>query len=402
MSRIREDFAYAVGLLLLGALCCIALVALSSSGTSFVPLVLPLAFSFAAMELAPLPLPRGEQFRLDAGVAVAAMLLLDPVSAGLTALAGSALGVLVMRFGSTKRHDLLEVLRTGVTVYVVSAVWSYAGLATTVDPAAIASWANALGLGLLYMTVDLLGWTILEARVPGARVPRSLGNLVVLLGSVYLGQISAGVAIAVVEDSLGALAILSLVMLVLIMQHTFGLLLRVKAAYTMTVSALSRVAEMSQELPPGHGERVAELCAGAGRRLGLNSASVERLTLAALLHDIGGVKGEPNASRSLQAVERHHASVGATLISRVNFLSSLAPIIARHANPYSEYIETHDTDGLLARIIHVMSDYDRMVNEAGDRPEAVVMRMAERTGEEYDPRVLGALESLVRVGGLPS
>lgn len=400
MSERRPDFFRVAVLLLIGVPSVVALAMTPSLRMSFIPLVLPLALSFAAMELAPLPLPRGEQFRLDAGVAIAAMLLLDPLSAALTALAGSALGVLLVPSASAKRRDLLDVLRTGLTIYAVSASWNYLGLSTVVDPSSLASWARAFGLGLLYMAADLVGWTILEARVPGARTPRSLGSLLGLLGSVYLGQISAGVAIAVVQESLGVLAILSLVMLVLIMQHTFGLLLRVRSAYTMTVSALSRVAEMSQDIPPGHGQRVADLSAGIGRSLSLSPAVVERLTLAALLHDIGGVRGEPDAGRDSRTVERHQASTGATLISRVNFLSSLAPIIARHATPYSEYIETQDTDGLLARIIHVASDYDGTTDDSADQQDKAMRAMLAARGQEYDPHVVDAMLALVHKRGV--
>ncbi len=394
MSDKRQGVIQAVILLILGGLSTVALTAFPSSRADFFSLILPLALSFAAMELTPLPLPRGEQFRLDAGVAVAAMLLLDPLAAGLTALAGSALGILLVRFGSTRVHDLVDVLRTGLTVYAAASIWSYAGLSSAVDPVYLASWASALGLGLVYMALDLIGWTILETRVPEARTPRSLGSLLGLLGSVYLGQISAGVAIAVVQESLGVLAILALLLLVLIMQHTFGLLLRVRAAYTMTVSALSRVAEMSQELPPGHGERVADTSARIGRALGLSPTVLERLTLAALLHDIGGVRGVPNDGANIRVAERQQASAGATLISRVNFLSSLAPVIARHASPYSEFIETQDTDGLLARIIHVASDFDCLTSDPAHDSATAVDIMKRGVGQEYDPRALEAIEAL--------
>lgn len=376
----------------------VLLVLLPTSRSSGILLVSSLILSFAAMELAPLPLPRGERYRLDAGVAVAAMLLLDPVTAGLVAFTGSALGASFVHWGSTRGHDIADVVRTGGSVYAVSALWSYAGLATGVEPALLSSWANALGLGLVYMTVDLVGWTTLESRMPGSRITRSLGSLLALLGSLYLGHISAGVAMAVVERSLGVLAILSLVMLILIMQHTFGLLLRVRAAYTMTVSALSRVAEMSQDSTPGHGERVAETAAALGRTMGLSSAGLERLTLAALLHDIGGIRDEPVASRSARAAERQKASIGATLLSRVNFLSSLAPIIARHANPYAEYIETHDTDGLMARVVHVASDFDRLTTDEGCDHREAFERLNRLRGREYEPRILDALEAHIRSG----
>ena len=353
--------------------------------------------SFFAVEVVPLPMPRGASFRLVGGVAVAAILITEPALATAAYLAGGSIALLLEQSDRVRAHAV-NLGRRLLTMLVIGVAYYYVVDGQTVDARSLTSMVIALVAGALFIVADVVGWAFTNEG-SGGRGGRGARSLLQLFGGVYLGQVSVGVVLAVVYPSLGALAFLVLVVLMLTMQHTFGLLLRIRTAYTRTVSALSRVAEMSEGGNTGHGERVAAVAAGVGRRLGLDSATLERLTLASLVHDIGLISmDEDDESRS---DKRAIALSSGELVSRVSFLAGLSPIVRRHYLPYEDYLDLRETDGLLSRILHIACEFDEVASAPGAPDEHhraldVLLQSTERG--EFDPSVIAALRESVDSG----
>ncbi len=353
-------------------------------------LVLALTAGFAAVEAVALTMSRGEQFHIVGGVGIAACMVLAPTGVVLVYLGGALLALLAASSSMRLRSHLANIVRRGSTLYLASWSYTYLTLGMPLDPGRAGTFWPAIVVGVAFMLADTLGWSLQSDGGSVVGALRTTHTLISLLGAVYLGQVSVGIVMALVLPSLGGLAVLVLVVLMLIMLHTSGLLLRVRAAYNRTVSVLARTAEMSTEGSVGHGERVATICGVLGRRLGLDGHKVERLTLAALVHDIGQIGVNPEAGPN----PAEQARLGSELIAQVSFLASLAPVVRRLPLSHDEYMDHRETDGLLSRIVRVASDYDDVVGSesaAVDDVSEALSVFLESSHSVYDPRVIEAL-----------
>ncbi|MDQ7836824.1 MAG: HD-GYP domain-containing protein [Humidesulfovibrio sp.] len=139
------------------------------------------------------------------------------------------------------------------------------------------------------------------------------------------------------------------------------------AALTSLITAL----EAREPYTKGHSVRVARHSQEIAERMGLDDKTRHRLHMAALLHDIGKI-GVPDSvllkedrlTDSEYAVMKRHPEIGAHMLSNVESLADVLPVIRHHH-------ERHDgkgyPDGLageaipvLSRIISVADTYDAM------------------------------------------
>lgn len=92
-----------------------------------------------------------------------------------------------------------------------------------------------------------------------------------------------------------------------------------------------------------------------------------------------------------------HAKDSSRLISRVPRLEKVAAILAMQEEDYSLEISDNglvgDSIPLGARILRVVSDYDRLVS--GDRVKGEAVSILKNRQGRYDPKVLGALDKVL-------
>lgn len=141
------------------------------------------------------------------------------------------------------------------------------------------------------------------------------------------------------------------------------------AALTSLITAL----EAREPYTKGHSVRVARYSQEIAERMGLGEKTRHRLHMAALLHDIGKI-GVPDSvllkeerlTDSEYAVMKRHPEIGAHMLSNVESLADVLPVIRHHH-------ERHDGKGypdglvgeaipMLSRIISVADTYDAMTS----------------------------------------
>jgi putative two-component system response regulator len=181
------------------------------------------------------------------------------------------------------------------------------------------------------------------------------------------------------------------------------------------VRTIADALEAKDEYTHGHARRVSGYAAAVGRRLGLDSQELERLTLAALLHDLGKIATpdhillKPDVlTPGEREVVRQHAERGARMLAGVPEMEEVASFIRHHhehwdGTGYPEGL-SRDFIPLASRIIHLTDSYDAMTSprpfrEACDHETAV--RLIERqSGAQFDPDVVRAfldLEALAAI-----
>lgn len=186
--------------------------------------------------------------------------------------------------------------------------------------------------------------------------------------------------------------------------------------YNNIVTALANVIEVRDYYTSDHSNRIAVLAVETARQLGYEESQLERVRLAASLHDIGKI-GIPdsilNKPGPLNTDEREmmmrHPEIGEKIISVVNNLSDIAEIIRTHQERFDG---TGYPDGLraeaiplTARIIAVVDAYtaitDKRVYKPARTPAEAVEELLHGSGSQFDPHIVQAFMKVLASEGLP-
>jgi len=177
-----------------------------------------------------------------------------------------------------------------------------------------------------------------------------------------------------------------------------------------TIMALANALEARDEYTRGHSFRVSELAVKVGEKMGLPQEDIKKLRYGGILHDIGKIgvdkkvlnKKTPLTKEDFDNIYQH-TTVGVKIISSVESLKCVSPIINYHHEAYEHLHTMLDKDSrafLLVCVIKVADAYDAMVS---DRPyrkalpsEMAVTELRSYAGSEFHPGVVEELAKVVR------
>jgi putative nucleotidyltransferase with HDIG domain len=165
----------------------------------------------------------------------------------------------------------------------------------------------------------------------------------------------------------------------------------------------------------GHSGRVAKYSMLIGRELGLSPEDLDKLRVAALLHDVGKIGVEDRVLKKPGALTpeefdlmKQHTVKGANIMRPVSQLKEMLPGIELHHEHMDGRGYPYGLQGqqipLMARIIGVADTLDAMTT---NRPYQTAMdiefalnRIKSLTGSKFDAVVVTALESSINTGKL--
>lgn len=182
-----------------------------------------------------------------------------------------------------------------------------------------------------------------------------------------------------------------------------------RESYIATVRALAEAIDAKDHYTRGHSTRVAKYAVAIARELKLSDEEVEGIETAAYLHDVGkiGISDQilmKPSKLSLEEMEtvRNHPTIGAKILSPINFPWEIVPIVFQHHERYSgggypnklAYDDIH----IGARILIVADSYEAMTSErpyraALSQPTAIE-ELRRGSGTQFDPMVV---ETFVKV-----
>ena len=175
------------------------------------------------------------------------------------------------------------------------------------------------------------------------------------------------------------------------------------------VRSISDALEAKDEHTHGHARRVCGYAVATGRRMSLDTATLEQLSLASVLHDIGKI-GTPDAvllktgplDEEERACMQSHPERGARMLAGVPEMGGVAAAVRHHHENWDGSGYPAGLAGeqipLASRIIRVADAYDAMTSprpfrEALDHGTAVA-RLKEMSGTLFDPEAVRAFRDL--------
>ncbi len=186
--------------------------------------------------------------------------------------------------------------------------------------------------------------------------------------------------------------------------------------YISTIETLAMWIDAKDQITHGHIRRVQMLAVDLAKDLGVRDPTlIKAIEAAALLHDMGKLAVPEhilNKPGKLTAGEfekmKLHASVGAQILSSIDFPYPVVPIVRHH---HENWDGSGYPDGLAgtdipigARILAVVDCFDALTSDRPYRPrlpnEQAVQMVAASRGKMYDPLVVDAFLQIQRSSGV--
>jgi two-component system cell cycle response regulator len=177
------------------------------------------------------------------------------------------------------------------------------------------------------------------------------------------------------------------------------------SASRQVTDALLQVVTEQDVLLDDHVERVAELAEAVARAVGQPDHEVQRIRLAARLHDIGktaipaAILNKPGPLDAKEWTFMHrHSQIGERIVSAAPALANTAPLIRSS----HERLDGHGyPDGLAgdsiplgSRIISICDAFDAMTSERAYRRsmgvDAALKELKRNAGSQFDPAIVEA------------
>jgi 5'-deoxynucleotidase YfbR-like HD superfamily hydrolase len=200
---------------------------------------------------------------------------------------------------------------------------------------------------------------------------------------------------------IGPSSVLLFIVPIGIARHVFTSYIDLKAAHEATIRILIRALEAKDAYTAGHAERVAQFALYIGTELNLSPMRLERLRLAALMHDVGKLivpNHLLNKPGRLTADEfarvRQHEHVSMEILTRIDFLAPVAPSAS---SEHSRFAWVSDKNGqpIEPHIVAVADAFDAMTSTRSYRralPQQVAFdELRKNAARQFHPRVVDAL-----------
>ena len=349
------------------------------------------------------------------------VLLFGPAAGTLTV----ALDAFIISFWAHKKGDPLykivfNVCALPLTIWLAAHLFFIvAGIEPLADSDSPVVIKNLL-LPLLIFTVAYFGlnsWIItfaiaLEKRLPPVKIWRD--NFVWLSLNYFGGASVAALLVSYTRD-LDFTYLAVIVPLLVVLYFTFSMsmgrvedanrhLTQLNSLYMSTIETLAMAIDAKDQITHGHIRRVQTYAVALAKAMGVTEEKLIRaVEAAALLHDMGKLavpeyilnKPGPLTPAEFEKMKLH-ASVGADILSAIEFPYPVVPIVRHHHESWdgSGYPDKLAGSAIPigARILSVVDCFDALTSDRPYRPRLpdrdAIRVLRERRGTMYDPLVV--------------
>ncbi|PKM72710.1 MAG: hypothetical protein CVU91_06690 [Firmicutes bacterium HGW-Firmicutes-16] len=188
-------------------------------------------------------------------------------------------------------------------------------------------------------------------------------------------------------------------------RYTFSLYIDVKHNYYIMIRTLTYSLEAKDEYTRGHSERVELYAKALANELHLSHSKVEKIAVAALLHDVGKIGIDESILRKParltpeeRAIIQKHPEISVHILKEVKLSPIVFELILHH---HERYDGKGYPDGICGEdlpievsILGVADTYDAMTSirpySPGSTPEQTKQVIMEEKGKQFHPKVVDA------------
>lgn len=330
-------------------------------------------------------LPRGDSIGVSGALSAAAVLLLGPPWAAAICI-GSAVVTHLARHGATMRRRIVGAVFARCVGLIASAL---ATLALSANPALHRSLLGAAVVPAAFLMAELVAAQSVAAVGTARAFGRLLRGNLRVQAPLLVAQWSASVLLLITFGGMGAWSLIPVVALLLLMRQSYAMLQDIRELYRTTVEVLVEAAEGQDMRRIGHAERTASAAREIATRVGLPPNQVERISYAALLHDVDAIGRPSLCNLQGEGARLPTAGSSAAVFDGVHFFDDVLPIIRVCDGDHGETSTPSDGDLLAGLIVALASDAD-----AAQHPDVA----AAHSGNSIDrvgPWASSATKSLV-------
>jgi putative nucleotidyltransferase with HDIG domain len=226
------------------------------------------------------------------------------------------------------------------------------------------------------------------------------------LNDILISPIALAVAFLYVQFGIGGILVILLPMLFI--RYSYLTTSKLRESNEDLLTALVKAIETRDPYTSGHSQRVSLLAGQIAEEVGLNRMTVERVKMAALLHDIGKIEAaysdilrKPDAlTPSERAIIESHVTKGEQLLRELSSVPEEVIKAVRHHHEredgtgYPDRLVGSDIP-IGAKIIVVCDSVDAMLSDRPYRralPLTVVLdQLSEHAGTQFDAQLIKIL-----------
>lgn len=261
-----------------------------------------------------------------------------------------------------------------------------------------------------YFLMNKVLLAMLQSIYTGISVRKCVTNEFVLSLISYLIMVPFGMMFAFLYNSYGYWGIIIPLFPVLLIKYTFTYYAEAKLQYVQTVETLMNAIDARDQYTQGHSKRVGEIACLMAKELGYSQRAIEKLRIAAMLHDIGKIGIRDNILHKPTyltdeefAIIKSHPEIGESIIKSISYLQYARSIIRHHHERYDGkgYPDGKKGDEL-SLDVYIIQLADAIDAMASDRPyrrglphEVIEKEIKKGRGQQFHPTTVDTYLKIV-------
>lgn len=264
---------------------------------------------------------------------------------------------------------------------------------------------------VVYLVVNILIMSIFMSLKTNKNILYCfMGNIKIgFLNSVVMLPI--GILLAIVFTEYNYWVLILVVLAIVLLRYTLLLYSNTKEQLSDTVEALMNAIDARDMYTEGHSRRVAEISVEIARELKLSQWEIEKIHIAAMLHDVGKIGISDNIlnkpgklTEEEYNIIKEHPTIGVKILKKIKHIDYVHKIVEHHHERYDGKGYPHGLKGdevdIQVYIVHLADTVDAMTSDRpyrkGMSKEVVKAEIEKYSGTQFHPKVADAYLNILK------